>query len=263
MKIVLAIEYVGTRYHGWQFQRNANSVQAEVERALSKIACEPIKVYCAGRTDKGVHASHQIVHFNTVAERDLKAWYLGTNTHLPDDINIVWAKVISDDFHARFSAQSRAYHYVIYNDKIRPTHYAEGVTWHPHHLDEQAMQIAAKYLIGEHDFSSFRDKECQAKHPIRTIQFIHVQRYGKIIVLHLKANAFLHHMVRNIVGTLLPIGQGIEPASWMDNVLQAKDRTQAGITAPSAGLYLTEVNYPEQYDLPSEQRIPWVIHGCI
>ena len=161
MKIALAIEYVGTRYHGWQFQDNATSVQAEVEQALGKIACHPIKIHCAGRTDKGVHASHQVVHFETTAERDLRAWYLGANTHLPRDINVVWAKVVDEKFHARFSATSRAYHYIIYNNKIRPTHYANGITWHAHSLNEQLMQDAAQHLIGEHDFSSFRDKECQ------------------------------------------------------------------------------------------------------
>lgn len=259
MKIALAIEYVGTLYHGWQFQKNAPSVQEAVEFALSQVACEPIKIHCAGRTDKGVHATHQIVHFETSVTRDLKAWVLGVNTYLPSTINIAWATEVSADFHARFSATSRAYHYAIYNDKIRPTHFAEGVTWYAYPLDEALMVLGSRYLIGEHDFSAFRDKECQAKHPIRTIEYIHIVRNDKLIIINIKANAFLHHMVRNIVGTLLPVGQGLQSPEWVKDVLQAKTRSKAGITAPANGLYLTEVNYPEEFILPSAKRIPWVL----
>jgi len=259
MKIALALEYDGTQYHGWQFQKNASSVQQEVETALSKIACEPIKVFCAGRTDKGVHATLQVVHFETKVLRDLNAWILGTNSHLPNTINIVWATEVSEDFHARFSAKSRAYHYVIYNNAIRPSHFYQGVTWYPYPLDAQLMQTGANYLIGEHDFTSFRDKECQAKHPVRTIEFIDIKRCGKLIIIHIKANAFLHHMVRNIVGTLLPIGQGHEPPQWCQSVLFAKKRSAAGITSRPNGLYLTQVSYPTVFNLPSHQRLPWFI----
>lgn len=259
MKIALAIAYVGTRYHGWQYQSNVSSVQEALEAALSKLACHDVKVFCAGRTDKGVHATHQIVHFETQTVREMHTWVSGTNAHLPSDINVVWATQVSNDFHARFSAISRAYNYLIYNDKIKPTHFAEGITWYPYQLDESKMHQAAQVLIGTHDFSSFRDKQCQAKHPVRTLEFVNIERKGKVIVVHIKANAFLHHMVRNIVGTLLPIGQSKQPIEWMEKVLSVKDRSQAGLTAPAQGLYLTEVNYLEEFTLPSTQDLPWML----
>jgi tRNA pseudouridine38-40 synthase len=263
MKIALCLSYVGTHYHGFQYQSNVSSIQAEVEKALSIIACHPVSVYCAGRTDKGVHASHQIVHFETETSRDFKAWTFGMNHLLPKDINVNWAVEVPVDFHARFNALSRSYHYVIYNHPIRPTHFPQGVLWYPYLLNEKLMQAGADYLVGTHDFSAFRDKECQAKHPIRTIHRIDIQRYGHLIVLDIQANAFLHHMVRNIVGTLLPVGQAFKAPIWVDAVLSAQKRSEAGVTAPAQGLYLTAVNYPEAYVLPTKTLLPWFMDHLV
>jgi tRNA pseudouridine38-40 synthase len=259
MKIALCLSYVGTCYHGFQYQSNVSSIQAQVEKALSTIACHPVSIFCAGRTDKGVHASHQVIHFETETCRDFKAWTLGMNHLLPKDINVNWAIQVPEDFHARFNAVSRSYHYIIYNHSVRPTHFSEGVLWYPYLLNEKLMQAGADYLVGTHDFSAFRDKECQAKHPVRTIHCIDIRRYGHLIVLHIKANAFLHHMVRNIVGTLLPVGQGFQSPLWVESVLASRKRREAGVTAKAQGLYLTAVNYPASYLLPSQTLLPWVI----
>lgn len=259
MKIALAVTYLGTHYHGWQMQPKVSSVQATLENALSKIACHPVNIICAGRTDKGVHASHQIVHFETTTVREVTVWIMGTNYYLPRDINVLWAMPVSEDFHARFSAISRAYHYIIYNERIRPTHFLEGLYWVPQTLNEALMQQAAFYLLGTHDFSAFRDKECQAKHPVRTILSIEVVRKHSLIIFHIKANAFLHHMVRNIVGTLLPVGQGMRPIHWVKDVLEGRQRANAGAMAPAQGLYLTEVNYPELFMLPTNVVLPWML----
>lgn len=254
----LALEYVGSHYHGWQFQNNVKSVQAAVEAALTQMAGHPVQVHCAGRTDRGVHATHQVIHFVTDTDREERAWVFGTNAHLPRDIKVIWAKQVPDNFHARFSATSRGYHYLIYNHPVRPTHFIEGITWCPYPLDIALMQQAANALIGTHDFSSFRDKECQAKHPVRTMEYIRITRSDRMIKIELKANAFLHHMVRNIVGTLLPIGQSFMAPETMLTVLDAKQRSKAGATASWQGLYLTEVNYPKEFALPSAKSIPWV-----
>lgn len=258
MKWALALEYVGSHYHGWQLQNNVTSVQAQVEMALAKLAGHPVQVFCAGRTDRGVHATHQVVHFETTTEREERAWVLGTNAHLPRDIKVIWAKQVPQEFHARFSAISRGYHYLIYNHTVRPTHFIEGITWCAYPLSVPLMQKAANVLIGTHDFSSFRDKECQAKHPVRTLELIEITQRDRVIKIELKANAFLHHMVRNIVGTLLPIGQGLMAPESMQIILNAKQRSKAGATASWQGLYLTEVNYPEPFVLPSAKSIPWV-----
>lgn len=251
MKVVLAIEYDGARYSGWQRQINANSVQEETEKALTKIAQHPVEIFCAGRTDTGVHATGQIVHFETTAVREPKAWTLGANTHLPSDIAIRFAKEVDPNFHARFSAISRRYCYVIYNHHFRSAILPHGITHYYHLLDEQKMHRAAQYLVGEHDFTSFRSSQCQAHSPNRNIHFINVSRKGHYVMIDIQANAFLHHMVRNLVGSLCLIGQGEKPENWMAELIAQKDRTKSAATAKPNGLYLTQVIYPDSFEIPT------------
>lgn len=244
MKIALGVEYMGSNFHGWQLQKSdIRTVQQVVEVALSSVADQPVRVFCSGRTDAGVHAVEQVIHFETTAEREDKAWLLGGNVNLPSDVNFTWAKHVDNDFHARFSATARRYHYKIHNTRIRSAIIDKHSLWEPRVLDINAMQQASKYLLGEHDFSAFRGSLCQAKSPIKTIEFIRLNKDGDKILLDLKANAFLHHMVRNIVGTLLKIGKGERPIEWMQAVLNSKDRKQAGATAPSQGLYFIKAFY--------------------
>jgi len=250
MRIALGIEYDGHHFSGWQFQENLRTVQGCLEEALSKIADEKIKVFCAGRTDAGVHATGQVVHFDTEANRDLRAWTLGANAHLPNSIAVTWVQEVNGDFHACFSALSRKYRYIIYNQSLRPAILASRVTWHHCPLDADLMEQAAQYLIGELDFSSFRSAHCESKTPMRNMHFIHVKRHGNFVVIELQANAFLHHMVRNIAGVLMRIGAGVKKPGWAKDVLEARDRRQAAETASAAGLYLCEVKYPEDYVLP-------------
>ena len=250
-KVVLVVEYDGSAYKGWQAQKyGVATVQENLEKALSKIANHPVTVVCAGRTDAGVHASSQIVHFETTCERPIRAWTLGVNSHLPADIAVVAAKPVADDFHARFSAVSRRYRYVIYSSDIRPAVLSKGVTWTYKRLDVSAMQQACKVFLGSHDFTSFRAIGCQANSPIRTILNFEVQALGQYIVLDVRANAFLHHMIRNFAGVLMSIGAGERPVSWAEQVLQAKDRAQGGVTAPPQGLYFVDAEYPAEFDLP-------------
>ncbi len=244
MKIALGVEYLGTDFHGWQLQKSGiRTVQQVVEQALSKVADHPVRVFCSGRTDAGVHALEQVIHFETNASREDKAWLFGGNVNLPHDVNFTWAKRVNDDFHARFSAFARRYHYKIHNTKVRSALVGSHSLWEPRELDVDAMNKAAKHLLGEHDFSSFRGSLCQAKSPVKTIEFINLTKTGNEILLDIKANAFLHHMVRNIVGTLLKVGKGERPTSWVKEVLIAKDRKQAGATAPSQGLYFIKAFY--------------------
>ncbi len=250
-KVVLIVEYNGAAYKGWQAQKtDVSTVQRFVERALSIIANHPVHVICAGRTDSGVHASAQVVHFETESSRNERSWTFGTSIHLPPDISIVAARYVAEDFHARFSALSRRYRYVIYQSDLRPAILANGVTWSYRHLDVKTMQEAAKTFIGEHDFSSFRAVGCQAKSPIRTILNFTVQQFGQYIVLDVRANAFLHHMIRNFVGVLMMIGAGEAPVEWAKGVLDAKDRTEGGMTASPNGLYFVDAQYPEKFDVP-------------
>ena len=243
-RVVLHLEYQGTHYSGWQKQKmTSRTIQAALENAVSLIADEPIEVICAGRTDAGVHASGQVVHFDTQAIRTERAWVLGTNTHLPEDIRVMGAQFVSEAFHARYEALSRSYGYLIANQGIRPAFMRSYVTWILKPLDIDAMQQAAQHWIGEHDFSSFRAKDCQAKHPNRRIDFIHIQKKGNLIQIGIRGNAFLHHMVRNMVGTLLPIGWGEKPSHWAKEVLLARLRAAAGETAPAQGLTLRHVDY--------------------
>ena len=250
-KMALGIEYDGAAYFGWQRQREVNSVQAELENALKVIACEDIDVVCAGRTDAGVHATNQVVHFNTTAVRPLKAWTMGVNANLPNTIAVKWAKQVPETFHARFSATARRYHYVIFNNRLRPGIFQQGVTHIYHDLDAEKMHEAAQALLGEQDFTSFRAAMCQSNSPFRNVLHANVVRRGQYVVLDIKANAFLHHMVRNIVGSLCEIGAGEQPVTWIRELLAAKDRKLAAATAKGNGLFLVEVDYPEEFALPN------------
>lgn len=251
MRIAAGIEYDGSQFCGWQLQKHAvRTVQGEVESALSKVANHPLRVNCAGRTDTGVHATSQVVHFDTDAERDERSWVFGANANLPKDVVVLWAKPVSDEFHARFSANRRAYRYVIFTREVRPTFLAGRVTWHYRKLDIERMQQAGNLLIGEHDFSSYRAVACQAKSPIRTLHRLEVSHQGPFIFIDVEANGFLHHMVRNIAGVLMAIGEGEQPVEWSREVLEARDRALGGVTAHPSGLYLTHVGYPEQFGIP-------------
>lgn len=250
MRVAMAVEYDGTNYVGWQFQENGTSVQAVVEDALSQVANEPIRVVCAGRTDTGVHALGQVIHFDTNAQRDDRSWVFGANTHLPKDVAIMWAKPVDDQFHARFSAKRRRYRYVILNRPVRPTFLAYRVAWEFRPLDTTRMTQAAEYLLGEHDFSAYRASGCQSKTAVRQVKMLTIERKQDVIIIDIVANAFLHHMVRNIAGVLMAIGSGEQPVDWSKQVLESRDRTQAGITAPAHGLYLVDVDYSPDYDLP-------------
>jgi tRNA pseudouridine38-40 synthase len=255
MRIALGVEYDGSQFFGWQRQSNADSVQQRLEQAISKVANSPIHVQAAGRTDTGVHATEQIVHFDCENARELKAWVMGVNTHLPNAIAVLWAKHVDDEFHARFSAQSRRYRYVIYNFPTRPALLDQQVTWEYTKLDMQKMQHAAKHLIGRHDFSSYRAVACQAKSPIRSINEITLHAYNDFIFMDIHADGFLHHMVRNIMGVLIAIGKDEQSEDWSLEVLEKRDRTLGGITAPAAGLYLVKVQYDKKFGL--DARIKW------
>lgn len=260
-RYALCVEYAGAAYKGWQKQKQSDvdTIQGYVEAAISKIANEPVSVICAGRTDAGVNGTYQIIHFDTHAKRDLRAWTLGCNTHLPSDIAIQWAVEVDDTFHARFSAQERRYRYLIYSHPVMPAILAKGVTWTYKTLDTDLMQEAGNALIGEHDFTSYRAVGCQAKSPVREIKHLKVYRVGALIVIDVCANAFLHHMVRNIAGVLMTIGAKEAEVSWAKQVLEAKDRRAGGITAPPYGLYFVDVKYPEKYSLPKSSLGPYFV----
>ena len=256
-RIAIGIEYNGSRFNGWQIQsQDARTVQELVQLALAKIAIHPISLICAGRTDTGVHATAQVAHFDTTVERELKAWVMGGNIHLPDDVSIIWARKVDEDFSARFSATKRSYRYVILNRRARTAIHSKQVAWIYDNLNVESMREAAQTMLGKQDFSSFRSSKCQASNAIRTMHSINVFRDGDYIFLDICANAFLHHMVRNIVGSLLMVGRGEQPLTWMADLLEVKDRTKAGPTAQAAGLYLVAVEYPEQYGLPSKGFLP-------
>lgn len=246
-KYALLIEYDGRLFKGWQKQTNppVRSIEAELERAVSFIANEEIKIICAGRTDAGVHAYNQVVHFETTAIRPKRAWMLGINSNLPDDCAIKDIVKVKADFHARFSAISRTYRYRIFNYPFRSPLLRHYALWNYHPLNLQAMEQAAQALIGEHDFSAFRSSECQAHTTLRHMHHISFKREDHVIEIELKANAFLHNMVRNIVGTLLEVGLEKEPASYVQKVLESLDRRTGGMTAPPQGLYLYHVEYPQ------------------
>ncbi|MEW6728193.1 MAG: tRNA pseudouridine(38-40) synthase TruA [Pseudomonadota bacterium] len=256
MRIALGIEYQGTRYHGWQRQAAVDSIQARLEAAIASVAAHPIELVCAGRTDRGVHATVQVAHFETTARREPHAWQLGTLANLPEDIGVLWVKPVGEGFHARFSATARQYRYVIYNRLNRPGLLHGRVTWQRKPLDAELMHEAAQHLLGTHDFTSFRGKDCQAKSPVRTLEWIRVTREGDYLYLDVRANAFLHHMVRNIAGTLMQVGMGLKPPEWVVGVRDACLREAAGFTAPADGLYLVHVQYPEEHGLRLTPRLP-------
>ncbi len=256
-RIALGVEYKGSRYRGWQRQEHGvPTVQGMLEKALSEVANEPVNLMCAGRTDAGVHASGQVVHFDTAVERPLKAWVMGSNANLPADISVTWAKVMPADFHARFKACARRYRYVIYNDPVRPAHLAEEVTWNHRPLDIARMREAAVHLVGTHDFTSFRAVQCQAKSPIKTVHHLQLIEHGRFIVIDVRANAFLHHMVRNFAGVLMTIGAGEREPGWVLDALAARDRRAGGVTAHPYGLYLVQVEYPPEFELPQRYLGP-------
>lgn len=256
-RIALGIEYNGSQFCGWQMQSHGTrTVQEKIEQALSKVADHPVRVTCAGRTDTGVHATSQVVHFDTESERLAKAWVMGTNVHLPADVSVTWARQVDEEFSARFSAFKRAYRYIIFNRKSRPGIHSSQVSWIYDDLDTEVMHKAAQALIGKHDFSAFRSSVCQAKHAVRIMETISVVRENEYIYIDVQANAFLHHMVRNIVGSLLMVGRGEHKVSWIAELLEGKDRTKAGPTAMAAGLYLVAVEYPPEYELPTRGMLP-------
>jgi len=256
MRIALGIEYEGTAYLGWQRQTEGSTVQGCVEQALSRIADHPVAVVCAGRTDTGVHATGQVAHFDTSSRRTSQNWVRGSNANLPDDIRVQWAVEIPDSFHARFSASQRHYRYIILNRPVASA--LLGKRTCPEHscLDTASMAAAGRQLVGEHDFSSFRAAACQAKSPVRTIYALDVHRSGDFIYLDVRANAFLHHMVRCIAGVLIAVGRGEQPPAWVGEVLAARDRTVSGFNATAAGLYLVAVRYAAEFPLPASGWLP-------
>lgn len=250
------VEYLGTAYSGWQALAGLHTIQAELERALSRVADHPLTVTAAGRTDAGVHAMQQVVHFDSDAARSDYAWLLGTNSNLGADVSLRWVQAVPIGFHARHSAVERSYRYVIHNRRARSALLGGRAAHWPRPLDAAAMHEAAQALIGELDFSSFRDSQCQSPTPMRNVRRIEVQRRDDFIVLDIAGNAFLHHMVRNITGTLVEVGLGKQPVAWVAQVLAARDRTKAGMTAPAEGLYFVGPRYPAEFALPKPPQ-PW------
>lgn len=258
MRIALGVEYDGGAFHGWQLQRHqVNTVQAAVEAALGKVAAHPVRVVCAGRTDSGVHAVGQVVHFDSEAQRAPRNWVLGANANLPTQVAVTWAKPVESAFHARFSAVSRSYRYLILNRATRSGLSTGRATWVHGALDVEAMHQAGQTLVGTHDFSSYRALGCQAKSPVRTLHSLSVKRYGELVELRVHANAFLHHMIRNIAGVLIAIGRGERPVGWAAEVLELRDRTLGGVTAPPDGLYFERVWYPDHFAIPGPPPVPW------
>lgn len=258
-RIALCVSYDGSQYHGWQHQEEVVTVQQTVEHAVSRVANHPVTVVCAGRTDAGVHATAQVVHFDTEADRTERSWVFGTNSNLPADIAVLWAKITSSDFHARFSAVSRTYRYVLCSQPVRPGILNKAISWHYKTLDIDRMQLAAQYLLGEHDFSAFRGSGCQANHAIRTIHQLSVKKQGSLIVLEVTANGFLLHMVRNIAGVLIDIGEGKKAPEWALAVLQSGDRRKGGVTSSPCGLYLVDIHYPMHFNLPRLPKGPFFL----
>lgn len=252
MRYALGIEYDGSPFSGWQRNGNEPTVQAAVEAALSFVADQAVEVICAGRTDAGVHAACQVVHFDTGAKREPRAWVLGTNTRLPGDVRILWCQEMPDQFHARYAARARSYRYRILNRSIPPAMQRQFLSWERLALDADAMDRAAQALVGEHDFSAFRTAQCQAKHPVRNLHSIKVRREDDQVMVEVRANAFLHHMVRNIVGSLVLVGRATQPEAWPGQLLAGLDRRLAGPTAPAEGLVFIGPAYPPEWNLPAQ-----------
>ena len=259
----MAVEYKGTNFHGWQVQRTGvQTVQAALEKALAKVANEPVATMVAGRTDAGVHATNQIVHFDTRSERSDYSWLMGVNGELPNDISVKWVRHVDEFFHARFGARERAYRFVIHNNWVKSALLHEVTTWERYDLDETKMQQAANSLVGTHDFSSFRAAECQAHSPIKTLRELTVERMGELVIIQVRADGFLHHMVRNLVGVLLPIGRQREPVEWAGQVLEQRDRSKGGVTAKGEGLFFIRASY-EGYDIPNDSAGPSFVQPMI
>ena len=256
MRLAFGVEYDGTAFCGWQRQTETRTVQGCLEKALSQVANHEMAVVCAGRTDTGVHATGQVIHVDTDALRDRKGWIRGTNTNLPDDVCVHWVAEMSDDFHARFAARRRHYRYVIHNQSTGSALLRNRTCWEHAPLDEERMAEAACCLLGEHDFTSFRAAACQANRPVRTIYRLEVTRSGDFVYIDVVANAFLHHMVRCIAGVLMTVGRGERPAGWVAELIAARDRAQASMNAPAAGLYLIKVEYPDLFNIPAAGWMP-------
>ncbi len=255
MRVAMGVEYDGTSFHGWQVQDNVDTVQAQLEQAVSFVADHPVRVHCAGRTDTGVHGLGQVIHFDTTAFRPVRSWILGTNVNLPAQINVTWAKQVPESFHARFSACSRCYRYLILNRMARSAIWRNRVVWVHRPLDVKKMQQASRCLIGTHDFSSYRALGCQAKSPVRSIADLQIAQDKDRIVIEVEADGFLHHMVRNIAGVLIAVGEGERSVDWPREVLDYRDRTLGGVTAPPQGLYLVSVGYPDEFELPENPQL--------
>lgn len=260
-RVACRIEYDGSRYNGWQSQPHAGvvAVQDILEQGLSTVADAPVYTQCAGRTDAGVHAYAQVIHFDAPAARSSKAWVIGGNANLPPDIRIHWATPVPGEFHARFSAQSRCYRYVIANTAIRPALMQCQLTWHRRPLDALTMHRAAQVLLGEQDFSAFQAASCQSNTPMRDVRSIAITRHGDLVVIEVRANAFLHHMVRNIAGALLAVGDRRKPPEWIAELMAGRDRSAGAETAPAEGLYLVDVGYPAHFGLPPTPYGPLVL----
>lgn len=253
-RVAMGVEYDGSAFHGWQIQEDVRTVQEQLERAIGKVADHEVRVHCAGRTDAGVHALEQVVHFDTRARRSERSWVLGTNVNSPPDVNVLWAKILGSDFHARFGATARHYLYCILSRSTRSALMRHRAVWVHRPLDLNLMRQAAADLVGEHDFSSFRALGCQAKSPVRRVHYLGLERRGQVLELRIGANGFLHHMVRNIAGVLIAVGCGDEPGSWVRELLQVRDRRCGGVTAPPQGLYFLRADYPEGFGLPQRDR---------
>ena len=250
MKLAAAVEYDGGNFHGWQRQKgNIRTVQMAVEEAFGSIANHPVRVFCAGRTDAGVHAEEQIVHFETDAKRPLKSWLFGSNSHLPKEVNVRWVRCVDDDFHARFSAIARQYQYRILTNPVRSSLLRNRVLFEPRKLHIPRLQSALNMLLGCHDFSAFRSSICQAKSPIKTIEQIRLEEIDRQVVITIKADAFLHHMVRNVIGTVLCVARGDRDLQWLNQVIHSKNRQQAGMTAPPHALYFMRAFYPSRFGI--------------
>jgi len=250
-RLAAIVSYSGEHYKGWQIQQNnVPTVQGALETALSKVANHSVRTVCAGRTDAGVHSTFQVVHFDVKVERTFYSWVMGVNSQLPRDITIQWIGSTQIDFSARFSAFYRRYFYIIYNHPVRPSIQHQGVSWYIPTLDESRMHESSQVLVGEHDFSSYRAAGCQSKSPFRNLHSIRVFRQSYYVIIDIKANAFLHHMVRNIAGVLLSVGSGESGIEWPEEVLLLKDRSLGGVTAKAGGLYLVDVGYPEVFGIP-------------
>lgn len=257
MRIALGIEYEGSGFCGWQTQPSGCAVQDRLEAALGQIAGVPVATICAGRTDAGVHALAQVVHFDCDVARPDSAWVRGTNALLPTGLAVVWAKPVAEKFNARFSATARHYRYLLLNHAVRPAADHGRVGWFHGALDLDAMRAAASHLLGEHDFSAFRSSECQAKSPVRKLTQLSIERRGAYVAFEFCANGFLHHMVRNIVGSLVYVGKGRYDTAWMATLLASRDRAQGAPTIEAAGLYLTGVDYDARWNLPQRERLQW------